>query len=215
MWKALVRRHSPASPYSFSDLLKEQDRVREAGEPTLIFAEVAPTVTLGNRQDASAFEPLRAQGIDVVRGERGGLETWHGPGQWVGFVVCPIERLTGDARGVRKAVDAILGAVLRVVREFVPDARIEEGDRLGIWSERGKLVSIGIRVRDGWVTSGFALNAIPSPQSFSHIHPCGLSDSRPDFLFAGRVPEGEWGPVFEALPGLLQLSFGQACFPVS
>jgi lipoate-protein ligase B len=207
MWSVCINRHSPSSPFTFNDLLGVQDRVRQAGEPTLIFAEVAPTVTLGNRQDPSAFEPLRAQGLDVMRGERGGLETWHGPGQWVGFVVCPIERLTGDARGVRKAVHVILDAVLRVVREWEPAARIEEGDRLGIWSARGKLVSIGIRVREGWVTSGFALNVIPTPTSFSHIHPCGLSDSTPDFLLAGRAPEPEWGAIFESLPAQLHQSF--------
>lgn len=207
MWSVCINRHSPAAPFTFNDLLKLQDRVRAAGEPTLLFAELAPTVTLGNRQDPAAFDSLRARGIEVVRGERGGLETWHGPGQWVGFVVCPIERLVGDARGVRRAVERILEAVAAVVREYEPGVRREEGDRLGLWSDRGKLVSIGIRVREGWVTSGFALNVIRTPDSFGHIHPCGLADARPDFLFEGRVGAGEWAAQFEGLPGRISARF--------
>lgn len=207
MWSVCINRHSPSSPFTFNDLLGLQDRVLEIGEPTLLFAEVAPTITLGNRQNPAQFEALKSEGIEVVSGQRGGLETWHGPGQWVGFVVCPIEKLAGDSRGVRKAVHAILNTVLAVVRKTEPAARIEEGERLGIWSDRGKLVSVGIRVKNGWVTSGFALNVIPSPVSFSRIHPCGLSDSQPDFLLKNRTNPAEWAVLFEGLPAQLHAEF--------
>lgn len=207
MWSVCINRHSKESPFTFQDLIDLQDRVLERAEPTLIFAELAPTVTLGNRQDPEAFESLRRQGIDVVRGHRGGLETWHGPGQWVGFVVTPIERLAGDSRGVRKAVHAILGAVQGVVRDFEPKSRVEEGDRLGVWSDAGKLVSIGIRVKNGWVTSGFALNVIPQLESFLGIQPCGLQDAAPDFLFKNRLNQADWSKSFENLPARLTRQF--------
>lgn len=210
MWSVCINRHSQSSPFTFHDLLNLQDRVLERGEPTLLFAELAPTVTLGNRQDPAQFEALRQEGVSVVPGHRGGLETWHGPGQWVGFVVCPIEKLAGDSRGVRKAVHSILHSVLGVVRRHVPAARIEEGDRLGIWSEQGKLVSIGIRVKNGWVTSGFALNVIPHEQSFSRIHPCGLSDAQPDFLLKNRSNPADWALLFESLPAQIVAEFERA-----
>jgi lipoyl(octanoyl) transferase len=184
-----------------------QDRVLEAGEPSLLFAELAPTVTLGNRQDPLKFESLRRTGINVVAGHRGGLETWHGPGQWVGFVVCPIERLAGDSRGVRRAVHAILQAVLAVVKSRVPEAHLQEGDRLGLWSGEGKLASVGIRVRNGWVTSGFALNVIPDERSFQGIDPCGIAGAKPDFLFKNRVNPQDWEQEFAALPASIALEF--------
>lgn len=207
MWSVCINRHSKESPFTFQDLIDLQDRVLASGKPTLIFAELAPTVTLGNRQDPELFEPLRRQGIAVVNGHRGGLETWHGPGQWVGFVVTPIEKLAGDSRGVRRAVHAILDSVHAVVRDFEPRSRIEEGDRLGIWSDIGKLVSIGIRVKNGWVTSGFALNVIPKTESFLGIQPCGLQDASPDFLFKNRLNQADWNKNFEVLPERLAREF--------
>jgi lipoate-protein ligase B len=76
---------------------------------------------------------------------------------------------------------------------------IEEGDRLGIWTDRGKLVSIGIKIRDGYTSSGFALNAIPDPRAFAGIHPCGISGALPDFLFTDLSPV-EQVRAFETLP---------------
>lgn len=184
----------------------------------LLFAELRPTITLGSRQvheNAGAqFERLNAVkdlasrgGFEVVHGHRGGNETWHGPGQWVGFVITPLEKFTGDPRGVRKAVCAILDRVLRVVKEYESAALVEDGDRMGIWSARGKIASVGIKIRDGYITSGFSLNCFPHEKSFLGINPCGIEGARADFIFDGRVEKEFWAKEFERIPEKLAKAF--------
>ena len=221
MWSVFINRTAPDAKFGFSDLLDLQEKTLAEISPSsgsaLLFAEVTPTVTLGARQmhDPSQLphlEALRARlqakGVELSSGERGGKETWHGPGQWVGFVLTPLEAFTGEPRAVRKAVYQILNLVLAVVRQYQPEARIEEGDRLGIWSPKGKLVSIGIKIRGGYITSGFALNCYRHPLSFYGIDPCGLSGAIPDFLFEG-TPSPVSDPEFEfqCLPSLLSRQF--------
>ncbi|MBC7397895.1 MAG: hypothetical protein H7333_10675, partial [Bdellovibrionales bacterium] len=106
----------------------------------------------------------------------------HGPGQWVCFVLTPLQVFTGDSRGVRKAVYQILENVRQVASDYLPEAHLREGNELGIWSKQGKLASVGIKIRDGYVSSGFALNCIGTPESFLNIDPCGIVGSRPDFI---------------------------------
>jgi lipoyl(octanoyl) transferase len=209
MWSVFIERHRPERPFRFSDLLalqeRELSRIRGTKESVLLFAELPPTLTLGARQGEADLERLRARsgpGVDLVPGQRGGNETWHGPGQWVGFVLTSLESFTGDPRGVRAAVMGILERVKRVVEVYRSPVRLEEGERLGLWTDQGKLVSIGIKVREGYTTSGFALNAIPNPSAFAGIDPCGIQGALPDFLFTG-VPEHEWNREFLKLPQLI------------
>lgn len=206
MWSACINRHRADHPFRFSDLLllqqRELARIRGSSESVLLFAEVPSTLTLGARQMLHLPEHLRvlaAEGCEMVAGERGGNETWHGPGQWVGFVLTPLESFTGDARGVRKAVHGILDRLLPLVQEYRKEARIDEGDRLGIWSASGKIASIGIKIREGYTSSGFALNCLPHPQAFFGIDPCGIRGSQPDFLLRD-IEASRRETEFEAIP---------------
>lgn len=219
MWSVYIRRSTPEHSFSFADLLALQDEVlaelktRPAHQQhAILFAEVNPVVTLGARQVHDETQRahldalsglLKSHGIELHSGERGGKETWHGPGQWIGFVLTPLLDFTGEARGVRKAVYRILDSVKKTVNLFEPQAKIENDDRLGIWSERGKLVSIGIKIKDGFITSGFSINCLPHATSFFGIDPCGLSNAQADFLFKNRVSEAFFEQEFSRLPGRL------------
>ncbi len=214
MWSVSINRHSAESPFTFSDLLRLQaewlERLRPKQESAILFAEVPPTVTLGARQmyeeeTRSRFQALGE--VDLIAGERGGNETWHGPGQWVGFILSPLDVFTGDSKGVRKAVYRILESVERVGKRYVPELHLEEGNRLGLWSNRGKIVSVGIKIRGGYVSSGFSLNCIPQKEAFSGINPCGIADSIPDFLFQNSVAPEKWQDEFEKIPSLIVESF--------
>ena len=214
MWSACTNRHQADSPFRFSDLLKLQDewleKLRPNQESALLFAELAPTVTLGARQvyDPETRARFQALGdVEIVSGERGGNETWHGPGQWVGFVLTPLEKFTGDAKGVRKSVYKILQNVGRVAKKYVGETHLEDGNRLGLWSNQGKLVSVGIKVRAGYVTSGFAINCIPNPQAFLGINPCGIDQAKPDFLFRESISISEWSQEFMKIPSQITESF--------
>jgi lipoate-protein ligase B len=219
MWSVSINRN-----LSFARLLEIQEEklllLKPNQESMLLFAELKPTITLGSRQvhEHAQFERLDAvkllaeqKEIDVIHGERGGNETWHGPGQWVGFVLTPLEKFTGDPKGVRKAVCGILANVKNVVKEYVPEAVTEEGDRMGVWSPNpktgGKIVSVGIKIKGGYITSGFALNCYPHEKSFMGINPCGIAGAAPDFIFQGRVPQEKWAEEFEKIPQKLLESF--------
>lgn len=215
MWSVSIHRD-----ITFAKLLELQEEklnlLKPGQESMLLFAELKPTITLGSRQvhEHAQFERLKAvkllaeqKEIDLIHGERGGNETWHGPGQWVGFVLSPLEKFTGDPKGVRKAVCGILAHVKSVVKEYVPDAVTEEGDRMGVWSSKGKIVSVGIKIKGGYITSGFSLNCYPHEKSFIGINPCGIAGAGPDFIFQGRVSPEKWATEFELIPKKLLSSF--------
>jgi lipoyl(octanoyl) transferase len=181
-----IFRHAMPRSFSYADLERRQAEITDAvlrGEPgRLIFAEVAPVVTLGFRKTEEDLLIGRAEfarrGIEISEVTRGGRATYHGPGQWVIFPVDSLERLTGDRRGVRKVVELLLDAVIDATRVRYPRAQAREGKEAGAWSEPGprgaKFAALGIRIIDGVVQHGVSVNVFPTPESFAGIRPCGL-----------------------------------------
>lgn len=188
-----ILRHTVSAPFSYSDLDRLQklmrDEVLRGKAGGFIFAEVAPVITVGYRKTeedllltSSEYATLGIERLDV---RRGGRVTYHGPGQWVVFVVNSLERLTGDSRGVRKFVDALFSAVLSVVRQAFPDAEVREGKEAGVWTQAGeggaKIAALGVQIDQGVTQHGLSLNVFPTSTSFQGIRPCGL-DSKIAFL---------------------------------
>ena len=184
-----IQRHTQASPWTYAHLDQRQmeiaSRARQGGPGALLLSEVAPVITLGRRAGEAdllrAREEIRSQGIEVYETDRVGLSTYHGPGQLVLFAVDRLERLTGDPRGVRRAVEGLLEVLLITARVYEPRAEVRQGSQLGIWSPRGKLGAAGIQVAQGVLHHGAALNGFKTPQSFQGLRPCGL-DAPVDFL---------------------------------
>ena len=124
--------------------------------------------TAGRHADVDAHL-LGTHDIRVVRVDRGGDITYHGPGQLVAY---PIVRL-GHAKAVRAHVSALEEACVRTAADFGVVAR-PDPSRTGVWVGNDKLAAIGIRI-DGRVTShGLALNVAPDLSDFSGIVPCGI-----------------------------------------
>jgi lipoyl(octanoyl) transferase len=171
--------------------------VRRGEAGVLLLSEVAPVITVGRRTPqnhllADASELGRA-GIDRVDTDRGGLATYHGPGQWVMFPVERLERLTGDSCGVRKAVASLLRVASLVAEEFGVKTEIREGPELGVWTTGNgkpgkKVAAVGIHVDDGVLLHGLSLNVFRTHQSFSGLKPCGL-EAGVDFIFSGETDE--------------------------
>lgn len=162
------------------------EQVRNGQPGHILFAEVKSVITLGRRQEVNQ-EILHlkstAPSTEIIAGDRGGLETWHGPGQWVVFVITQIENWTGEKNGVRKAVRRYLESAHDVAKEIAGvDSEVDVEKCIGLWTQKGKLASVGIRVRDGILQSGMSLNVYPTPDSFRGINPCGLDQVVPDFL---------------------------------
>lgn len=188
--KIILHRHRPPTEaWTYAQLDQYQrtlaDSVRAGESGTILLSEVAPVITLGRRTPVTDLtmtkEALLERGISVQDVDRGGLATYHGPGQWVLFPVESVERLTGDPRGVKKAVCHLLNAACSVVREFDPEAEVRAGEFLGVWGPRGKYVSLGVHVEQGVLLHGIALNVLRTPESFLGLRPCG-ADSQPAFL---------------------------------
>ncbi len=213
MWGVTIHRHSLDKPFRFADLIAHQDEMLQQLRPVkgsaILFAEVAPTVTFGARQIhvEAEQERFKKQGFEIISGERGGNETWHGPGQWVGFVLTPLEIFTGDSKGVRKAVYQILENVLPIAKQYLPETRFKDGADLGLWSNLGKVASVGIKIRNGYTSSGFALNCVPNDAAFMGISPCGIADARPDFIFRESIAPANYSQEFEKIPHLILESF--------
>ncbi|MCM2322135.1 MAG: hypothetical protein NDJ90_02630 [Oligoflexia bacterium] len=202
--ETLVRRHTAERPWTYAalDALQRQiaARVREGGPGALLLSEVAPVITLGRRAGPGELllgpERLAALGISVYPTDRGGLATYHGPGQWVAFAVDSLERLTGDSRSVRQAVEGLMGTVLEIARETEPKAEIRGGAETGVWTPKGKIGAVGIHVEQGVVLHGLSLNGFRTPTSFVGLRPCGL-DAPVDFLLPDTSGFEELGKKLE------------------
>ncbi|MEK6704927.1 MAG: hypothetical protein AABZ06_03995 [Bdellovibrionota bacterium] len=185
-----INRHTRDKPWTYEMLDKRQRalavQVQDGGKGGLLLSEVAPVITLGKRSlgEQSLLLPhsdYEARGIAIYRTDRGGLATYHGPGQWVLFVVDSLERLTGDRRGVRKAVEGLLNIARQVAQKYKFDAEIRDRSYAGLWTKRGKIASVGVHVDGGVLLHGLALNVFKTETSFFGIKPCGL-DAEVDFL---------------------------------
>jgi len=161
-----------AGRVAFDDAWEWQRRlaadVRAGSDPVLLLLEHPPVFTLGrNADDSNLLDP---GDIPVRRIDRGGDVTWHGPGQLVAY---PILSLRERRLGVRGHVEALERAIVGVAADFGVSAGPREGC-VGVWTARGKLASIGIRVAGGVTMHGAALNVDPDLATFARINPCGV-----------------------------------------
>lgn len=163
--------------YRAATALQETLRGRVlAGElpDLMLLLEHPPVYTLGRRTEPGAL-PLgedwaRAQGIDVVRTDRGGKLTYHGPGQLVGY---PIVRV-GDVLAYLRTMEASL--IDALADEGVAARRREGRAYTGVWVEDRKIASIGVHLARGVTTHGFALNVDNDLAPFGWAVACGLPD---------------------------------------
>ncbi len=170
-------RSTPEAPFTYAQLLEIQKKRMRENQAGLLLAEVAPVITLGRgvreeRRHLELFQNTEwyaQQGIEVLEVDRGGLATWHGPGQWILFPVMP---------GIRPEVKKVTKALLEVLRltaaSWVADPRVGEGTELGLWSETGKIGALGIRFEREGLSHGVSLNVYKTPLSFKGLRPCGL-----------------------------------------
>lgn len=194
-----LRRHGSAQgawTYEQADALQREhaNRLRDddSTSPLLLISEFAPTITFGKRSPESDFllgrDQISKNGIDLYAVDRGGLATYHGPGQWVVFYVDRVERVAGDSKKARAAVDFLLERALRVVKRYRKTAEIRSGDALGVWTDAGKVAAVGIRISKGVLLHGVSINGFRTDQSFYGIRPCGL-DQPVDFLLKSHDEE--------------------------
>lgn len=141
---------------------------RDAATPDEIWVlEHDPVFTLGMNADPAH---LRDPGdIPVVKVDRGGQVTYHGPGQ---LVVYPLIDLRRAGLGVRALVTALEQAVIATAARWGISAATRPGAP-GVYVAGAKLASVGIRIRRGASYHGLSVNVDMDLAPFGRINPCG------------------------------------------
>lgn len=153
-----------------------EKRVKKEILNTLILVEHNPVITMGKSGKQSnvlfSVKLLQEKGVQYYEIERGGDVTYHGPGQLVGY---PIFNVRDGLAGIKPFINGIEEAIIATLDDFgIRGYRKEK--MIGVWTDKGKICSIGVAVKK-WVSfHGFALNVNTDLSYFDLIVPCGIKN---------------------------------------
>jgi lipoyl(octanoyl) transferase len=161
--------------WELQEELASQRRERRIGD-RLLLLEHFPVYTIGRGGNEAnllaAPERLREIGAELIRIDRGGDITFHGPGQLVAYPIIELR----DPLDLRRYVRTLEETLIATAAAFGIDSHRLDG-LPGIWvgGDR-KLAAIGVRVKRGVTTHGLALNVNNDLRWFDEMVPCGLPD---------------------------------------
>jgi len=158
-----------------------EERVGGEAPDTLLLVEHPAVLTLGRQADEShvraTLGELAQRGIELIRVERGGEVTYHGPGQLVAYAVVKLSE-----RGIllRPFVRALEGALADTCRALGVEADRRDGHP-GCWVDPTgprprKIGALGLRIERGVSYHGVALNVTVDLADFALIDPCGMPE---------------------------------------
>ena len=139
----------------------------DATADELWFVEHPPVFTLGLA--AKPEHVLDAGAIPVVRIDRGGQVTYHGPGQLVAYALLDLRRA---GYGVKELVRRLEQSVIDLLAGYRVEGARQAG-MPGVYVGGAKIAAIGLRVSRGCTYHGIALNVDADLAAFSRINPCG------------------------------------------
>ena len=159
-----------------------------ATDDHLLLLEHPHVYTLGVRTDMRhVLVPPAEVGADLVRTDRGGDVTYHGPGQLVGYPIVSLPAKRGSGRHGMADTVAYVRSVEQLVIDALADMGLPGAGRLrghpGVWidpesDDPRKIAAIGVRLTRGRSMHGFAVNVDPDMRYWGHIVPCGIPDKR-------------------------------------
>lgn len=135
----------------------------------LWLVEHPPVFTQG--QAGKAEHLLNTGDIPVVQVDRGGQVTYHGPGQ---LVIYPLIDISRRRLGSRDLVQLLEKALIATLADYGVKAQAKP-DAPGVYTEGGKIASLGLRIRRGCSFHGLALNINLDLAPFLRINPCGFA----------------------------------------
>ncbi|HEX6421811.1 MAG TPA: lipoyl synthase [Acidimicrobiales bacterium] len=154
----------------------------------LLLLEHPHVYTLGVRADMRhVLVPPADVGAELVRTDRGGDVTYHGPGQLVGYPIVSLPAKRGNRRHGMADTVAYVRSVEQLLIDALADVGLPGAGRLpgypGVWVDPGgddprKIAAIGVRLTRGRSMHGFALNVAPDMRYWGYIVPCGIPDKR-------------------------------------
>ncbi|HTU68046.1 MAG TPA: lipoyl synthase [Steroidobacteraceae bacterium] len=186
---------------------REMQRItdtRDADTPDEIWLlEHPPVFTLGLNADAGHV--LAAGDIPVVKIDRGGQVTYHGPGQ---LVVYPLIDIRRARLGVRDLVTAMERAIIEYCATLGITAKCKAGAP-GVYVDGRKIASVGIRIRRGASYHGLAFNVNMDLEPFQRINPCGYAGLEMTQLAALGQPDASVESTGRAFAPFLQKALEQ------
>ena len=145
------------------------DAARADSPDELWLLQHPPVFTLGQ---AGRRGHVRDPGaIPVVRSDRGGQVTYHGPGQLVAYLLFDLRRAKV---GVRRIAETLEQAVIDML-DGAPVAAARRKGAPGVYVQGRKIASIGLRIRAGRTYHGVSINVDLDLSPFGRIDPCGFA----------------------------------------
>ncbi len=130
---------------------------------------------------ASKEEILNSNVIDIIKSNRGGKTTYHGPGQRIVYFMLNLNNKNKD---IRKFITIIENSLITFLAHYNVEAQAFK-DRVGIWVTKSnnitfdkekKIGAIGLRIKK-WITyHGLSFNINPDLKYYNYIHSCGLKE---------------------------------------
>ena len=163
-----IRRLESADYTTTLDAMREYTDQRTGNSPDQLWLLQHPAVF--TQGQAGRAEHLLAPGdIPVVQVDRGGQVTYHGPGQWVVYLLIDLRR---RGMGVRALVSLIEQSIVALLAEY-GIAAAADPKAPGVYVDGRKIASLGLRVRRGCSYHGLSLNVDMDLEPFQRINPCG------------------------------------------
>ena len=186
-----------------------------SGHPMLLLFQFQPVYTCGLRRSSSIvtaadIDRLRSLGADFHHTDRGGLLTFHGPGQLVAYPILPLQhpllRLT-----LRTYIDRLEQTLVNTCREILGTDRVYRGtddgravNYAGAWVDNlRKVAFMGVRYSRGITSHGVSINCLMDMDWFNHIVPCGFDRSQITSL-KDEMPSGKMITVEQITPIFLK-----------
>jgi len=142
---------------------------RDADTPDELWLVEHPPVYTQGLAGKPEHLPRVGNGIPVIKTDRGGQITFHGPGQVVIYTLIDLRR---RGLGVRLLVRKLERAVIELLAAYDVDAEGRE-DAPGVYVGGAKIAALGLRVRNGCCYHGLSLNVDMDLTPFQAINPCG------------------------------------------
>lgn len=139
--------------------------------------------------------------IEVVQIDRGGQVTYHGPGQLVVYTLIDFKRRHIT---VRELVSRLENSIIATLADYGITA-VNDPKRPGVYVNGQKIASLGLRIKQGAVYHGLALNVNMDLTPFTHINPCGYAGLHMTQIADFVKPCPELADVAERLTGYLTL----------
>jgi lipoic acid synthetase len=148
-----------------------EERIAGSSPDCLVLVEHPPVVTIGRSGSLEDLhvskEALSRRGVALYHADRGGMATFHGPGQLVAYPILKLKE-----KNLHLYLRTLQDTLAKVLRTYGLNPEFRRGQP-GLWLHSAKVASVGIAVRR-WVTyHGVALNVSIDPKGFNWIVPCG------------------------------------------